>query len=264
MTLEWSDLIYWTRSTCEILVIAVLVYLLLRALERISAGGKLKGISLALGVAVLAWIAARWLQLHAIQWLLQAGIGVSALLLAVVFQPELRRLFTRLGGVFPNSDLSANASTLDQIGEALAYMVERRIGALIVFERNDRLDDYIHASPLDCEITAKVLTTMFWKDSPLHDGAVIVRAGRVAAAGVILPLTANAEFKDLSGTRHRAGIGISEDTDALALIVSEETGQLSLADRGAFTRGLSVAQVQELLASAFRPNMRSGRIRRSL
>lgn len=257
--LDWSDIVYWTRSAFEILVIAVLAYILLRALERISAGGKLKGISLALGVAVLAWIAARWLQLHAIQWLLQAGIGVSALLLAVVFQPELRRLFTRLGAVFPNSDLSANVSALDQIGEALTHMVERRMGALIIFERNDRLDEYIYSSPLDCEITAKILTTVFWKDSPLHDGAVIVRGGRVAAAGVILPLTANAEFKDLSGTRHRAGIGISEDTDALALIVSEETGQISLADRGAFTRGLSIAQVQDLLAGAFRPGARSGR-----
>lgn len=252
--LEWADINYWTRSTFEILVIAVLVYVLLRALERISAGGKLKGISLALGVVVLAWAVARWFQLHAIVWLLQAGIGVSALVLAVVFQPELRRLFTRLGGVFPNADLSANAGVLDQLGEALTQMTERRIGALMVFERNDRLDEYVHTSPLDSEITAKGLVALFWKDSPLHDGATIIRGGRVAAAGVILPLTANAEFKDLSGTRHRAGIGISEDTDALALIVSEESGQISLADRGTFTRGLTVQQVQELLASAFDPN----------
>lgn len=249
--LEWADITYWTRSAFEVLVIAVLVYILLRALERISAGGKLKGLSLALGVIVVAWIAARLLQLHAIVWLLQAFIGVSALLLTIVFQPELRRLFTRLGGIFPNVDLSANADSLAHINEALLHMTEKKMGALIIFERNDRLDDYVHTSPFDCEITAKSLITIFWKDSPLHDGAVIVRGGRVAAAGVILPLTSNPEFRDLSGTRHRAGIGISEDTDALVLIVSEETGQISLVDRGAFTRGLSITQVQELLAAAF-------------
>jgi diadenylate cyclase len=261
--IEPADVIYYARSGIQILLISVVVYALLRALERISAGGKLKGLSLALGMVVLAWIVARELQLHAIVWLLQAGIGISALVLAVVFQPELRRLFTRLGGVFPNADLSANADVLVQLSEALTQMSERRIGALMVFERNDRLDGYINSNPLDCEITAKALITLFWKDSPLHDGAVIVRGGRVAAAGVILPLTTNAEFRDLKGTRHRAGIGISEDTDALALIVSEETGQISLADRGAFTRGLSIAQVQELFAGAFRPPSRSGR-RKSL
>jgi diadenylate cyclase len=250
--LEWSDIIYYARSAVQIALISVLVYILLRALERISAGGKLKGLSLALGVIVLAWIAARELQLHAIVWLLQAGIGVSALLLAVVFQPELRRLFTRLGGIFPNQDLSANTSALHDILAAVRQMSERRIGALIVFERNDRLDDYVNTNRLDCEITPKSLVALFWKDSPLHDGAMIVRAGRVAAAGVILPLTNDPAFKDLSGTRHRAGIGISEDTDALALIVSEETGQISLADRGAFTRGLSLDQIAERLTEAFR------------
>jgi len=269
MIFETADIIYYVRAGVQILLIAGLVYALLRALERISAGGKLKGLSLALGMIVVAWITARWLQLHAIVWLLQAGIGVSTLVLAVVFQPELRRLFTRLGGVFPNQDLSANADALEQIIDALRAMSERRIGALIVFERNDRLDDYVNTSPFDCGLTDKALLTVFWKDSPLHDGAVIVRGGRVAAAGVIVPLTTNPECKDLSGTRHRAGIGISEDTDALALIVSEETGQISMADRGAFTRGLSLDQVRTLLGNAFsgsggRGTGRSARRRRLL
>jgi diadenylate cyclase len=258
MHLEWSDIIYYLRSGIEILIITVLIFYLLMALERISAGGKLRGVTLILALVVVAWMVARAFQLHAITWLLQAGIGVSALVMAVVFQPELRRLFTRMGGFFPNQDLSGNASIIQHLGEAISYLSSKRIGALIVFERNDRLDDYVVSGPLDCEISSKLITTIFWKDTPLHDGAMIVRNGRVAAAGVILPLTNNPAYRTLSGTRHRAGIGISEDTDALVLVVSEETGQISMADRGQFTRGLTRQDVELILTREFRAGNRRG------
>jgi diadenylate cyclase len=258
MHLEWSDLIYYLRSGIEIFIISVLIYYLLMAMERISAGGKLRGVTLILALVVVSWMIARAFQLHAITWLLQAGIGVSALVMAVVFQPELRRLFTRMGGFFPNQDLSGNASIVAQLGEAIGYMASKRIGALIVFERNDRLEDYVASGPMDCEISSKLITTIFWKDTPLHDGAMIVRGGRIAAAGVILPLTNNPAFRTLSGTRHRAGIGISEDTDALVIVVSEETGQISMADRGQFTRGLSRQDVELVLTREFRAGGRRG------
>lgn len=258
MPLEWSDLIYYLRSGIEILIITVLIYYLLSAMERISAGGKLRGVTLILALVVVSWMIARAFQLHAITWLLQAGIGVSALVMAVVFQPELRRLFTRMGGFFPNQDLSGNASIIQQLGESISYMSTKRIGALIVFERNDRLEDYVASGPLDCEISSKIITTIFWKDTPLHDGAMIVRSGRIAAAGVILPLTNNPAYRSLSGTRHRAGIGISEDTDALVLVVSEETGQISMADRGQFTRGLTRQDVELILTREFRAGGRRG------
>jgi len=247
MQLEWADVIYYLRSGLEILIIFVVIYNLLLALERISAGGKLKGLSLTLALVVIAWMVARFAQLNAITWLLQAGI-----VMAVVFQPELRRLFTRLGGFFPNQDLSGNQAIVGHLIDALAYMSSRHIGCLIVFERSDRLDDYVNSSPLDCEITTKSVTTIFWKDSPLHDGALIIRNGRIAAAGVILPLTNNIEYKQLSGTRHRAGIGISEDTDALVLMVSEESGQISMADRGKINRGLSHQDIEIILTREFR------------
>ncbi len=256
--LEWSDLIYYFRSGIEILIITVLIYYLLTAMERISAGGKLRGVTLILALVVVAWMIARAAQLHAITWLLQAGIGVSALVMAVVFQPELRRLFTRMGGYFPNQDLSGNAAVISHLGEAISSLASRRIGGLVVFERNDRLDDYVVSGPLDCEISAKLVMTIFWKDTPLHDGAMIVRHGRIAAAGVILPLTNNPAYRTLSGTRHRAGIGISEDTDALVLMVSEETGQISMADRGQFTRGLTRQDVELILTREFRAGGRRG------
>ncbi len=248
----WSDLTWYLRTVIEIGLIAAVIYLLLRALERISAGGKIKGISLSLAAVVGLWLAARAFQLHAISWLLQAGIGFSALVVVVVFQPELRRLFSRLGGWFPTASEPVGAESLREIAEAVSYLASRRIGALIVVERTDRLDSYIATGPLDCQLSSKALVALFWKDSPLHDGAVILRGGRIAAAGVILPLTSNVEFKGLSGTRHRAGIGISEDTDALAIIVSEETGQISLADQGNLIRGLSRQDVEILLGRIFR------------
>ncbi len=251
-----TDLTWYLRNLAELAILAVVIYHLLRALERISAGGKIKGISLILALVVGAWMGARLLQLHAISWLLQTSIGFMALVLVVVFQPELRRLFSRLGGILPTTEAPhAQAEAVGELVEAVIHCASRRIGALIVIERTDRLDHYIASSPLDCQLTAKVLTSLFWKDAPLHDGAVVVRRGRIAGAGVILPLTANAEFKGLSGTRHRAAIGISEDTDALALVVSEETGAISMADRGTLVRGLSRQDVEILLGRVWRAEL---------
>jgi diadenylate cyclase len=249
---------YYARSAIEIAILYLMLYWLLISLERISAGGKLKGLSLAIAGLVCAAMVARLAGLHAISWLLQASIGFSAIVMGVVFQPELRRLFTRMGGLFPNQDLSGNANIIEQLVDAIAFMADRRIGALVVVERSDRLDDYINTSPLDCEVTAKLVIALFWKETPLHDGAMIIRDGRIAAAGVILPLTENVEYKHLPGTRHRAGIGISEDTDALALLVSEETGSISVADRGKLIRGITRQDLEILLGRIF-----AGQIRRS-
>ncbi len=253
---DWSTLAFYLRSAIEIGLLWILLYYVLLAFERISAGGKLRGLSLVLAAVVLAAIIARVAQLNAILWLIQAAVGLSAIVLCVVFQPELRRLFTRMGTLFPNQDLSAHANIIGHLIDAVAYMSDRRIGALIVIERNDRLDDYVNNSPLDCEITAKSVATLFWKDTPLHDGAMIIRDGRISAAGVILPLTENVEYKHLPGTRHRAGIGISEDTDALAILVSEETGTISVADRGKLLRGLNRQDLEILLGRVFAAKVR--------
>lgn len=248
-----GDFAYWARTLIEIGILWVVMYLLLSALERISAGGKIKGISIFLALVVAAWMGARLLSLHAISWLIQASIGAGAIVLVVVFQPELRRLFSRMGGFFPQgADAAGAADPVPVLVEAIEYLSSKRIGALIVLERKDLLDDHVASAPLDCQLTAKALIALFWKDSPLHDGAVVVRRGRIAGAGVILPLTDNPEYKSLPGTRHRAAIGISEDTDALALVVSEETGTISLADRGRLMRGLSRQDLEILLGRSLR------------
>lgn len=253
--------VVWISPLIQIGLLTVLIYWLLLSLERISAAVKLKGLALAVILIALSAMGARFGRLHAITWLLENSLSFAFIILAVVFQPEVRRLFTRIGGLLPRHNIGDMGEAIDQIVQGVDYMSQRRIGALIVVERSDHLDNFINASPLDCQLSAKALASVFWKDSPLHDGAVIVRGGRIAAAGVILPLTENLEYKDLPGTRHRAGIGISEDTDALAVLVSEESGTISVADRGKLTRGLSSDDLAILLGRIFGPAARRGRTR---
>jgi diadenylate cyclase len=231
----------------QIIVLAAVLYFPLLALERVSATVKLKGMVLFVVAVTAAALIAEFLHLHVVVWLLRGLIGLLPVILAIVFMPELRRLLTRLGRLLPTSLASADARILVQIQEAVIYMAQRRIGALIVLERSDKLDDYMEGKTLECDATRDALVTMFWKDTPLHDGAMIIRNGRIAAAGVVLPLTENLKFKDMSGTRHRAGIGISEQTDALAILVSEETGNISVADQGALKSGLSADQLDKVL-----------------
>ena len=248
LELEWPMLYARVISPgIQIIVLAAVLYFPLLALERVSATVKLKGMVLFVVTVTLAALVAGLLRLHIVAWLLRGLIGLLPVILAIVFMPELRRLLTRLGRLLPTGLASADARILVQIQEAVVYMSQHRIGALIVLERSDKLDDYMEAKELDCDATRDALVTIFWKDTPLHDGAMIIRNGRIAAAGVVLPLTENLKYKDMSGTRHRAGIGISEQTDALAILVSEETGNISVADQGNLSSGLSADQLDKVL-----------------
>ncbi len=250
---------FYARYIIPVLETGVLFlafYWLLLSLERISAAVKLKGLAVAVAIIALAALFARFARMHAISWVMENFISFTAIILAIVFQPEVRRLFTRMGGLLPSHQSGNSEEATEQILEAVEYMSDRQIGALIVIERGDHLDNYINSSPIDCQLTTKALISLFWKDAPLHDGAVIIRSGRIAAAGVILPLTENFEYKNLSGTRHRAGIGISEDTDAFAVLVSEETGKISVADRGRLQSDLTTEDLELLLVRIFGMRLR--------
>ena len=258
--MDWERVYQHTLNPLlQITILTVIIYWLFLSLEKISAAVKLRGLAFALCLVVFGALASHFAGLHALNWLLQNAISFSAIILAIVFQPELRRLFTRMGGFMGTQVAGDNAVMIEQLTSAMEYLAARRIGALVVIERNDRLDDYIAAQPMDSQITTKLLCTIFWKDSPLHDGALIIAKGRIAGAGIILPLTENFEFKDLSGTRHRAGIGISEDTDALAILVSEETGIISVADRGKFQRNLNADDLRILLGRIYGRSVREKR-----
>ena len=219
---------HW-RDVLDIVVVAALIYRVLTLFR----GTRAVQITIGLGVLAGAAILARALQLTSLSWLLDRFWSFWVVALIVVFQPELRRalgwigqgsLLQRLTGA------AERAQVVDEVARAADSLAARRIGALIVLERATGLRQYAELGvALDALVSADLLTSLFLPYSPLHDGAVIVLGGRVVAAGCFLPLSRNMQIGRALGTRHRAALGIAEDTDAIALVVSEETGRLSLA-----------------------------------
>ncbi len=219
----------------DILVIAYLVYKAIGFLRENRAGQLVKG----LFILAVAYACAEWFDLIMIRWLLSVIMGSAIVALAIVFQPELRRILEKLGHTrFSRNQLldeeeARISRCIDNISKAVGQMQERKIGALIVFERQTQLGDVINTGTiLDAEASVSLTGNIFFPNSPLHDGALIVRDGKLFAAGCILPLSQSNEISSRMGTRHRAGIGMTENSDAIALIVSEETGAISIAQNG--------------------------------
>jgi diadenylate cyclase len=191
-----------------------------------------------LGIVLAASLGARRLELYSLGWLFDTFWAVWAIGLVVLFQPELRRVLARLGqGQFlqlmVGSGRAARTELVDDITRAAGILAARRIGALIVIERSGGLRQYAELGvPLDAVASADLLESLFLPGSPLHDGAVLVEGTRIAAAGCFLPLSRTTEVARALGSRHRAALGISEETDAVAVVVSEETGRTSLAVDG--------------------------------
>jgi diadenylate cyclase len=222
------------RDGLDIVLVAFIVYRLLVAFRGTRAAQMLVG----LGVVLAASLVARRLELATIGWLLDTLWAFWAVVLVVLFQPELRRALARLGqGKFfqalAGSSRAARAELVDEIVRASAALASRRIGALIVIERAGGLRQYAELGvPLDAVASADLLESLFQPSSPLHDGAVLIEGTRIAAAGCFLPLSRTADIARPLGSRHRAALGISEETDAVAFVVSEESGRTSLAVDG--------------------------------
>jgi diadenylate cyclase len=222
------------RDALDILVVSLIVYRLLVTFRGTRAAQMLVG----LAVLLAGSLAARRLELYSLGWLLDTFWAFWAIGLVVLFQPELRRALARLGQgqflqVVVGSSRAARAQLVDEIARAAAALAERRIGALIVIERTGGLRQYAELGvPLDAVTSGDLLESLFHPTSPLHDGAVLVEGSRIAAAGCFLPLSRTADVARALGTRHRAALGISEETDAVAVVVSEEKGRTSLAVDG--------------------------------
>ena len=235
----------------DILIVAFLIYELLRLLQKTNVIRVARGIIVLLMVLWLSGV----LGLSMINFLLRKAVELGLIALVILFQPELRRLLekmgsrSRLAGLFGNEFQSLHLdSAITQTVLACSDMSATRTGALIVFVRDNQLADPISTGTLiDASVTAELLKNLFFKNSPLHDGAVIIRDGRVAAAGCILPVSKNMNLSRDLGTRHRAGIGISEQSDAVVVIVSEETGAISVAEDGMLKRHLSPETMETLL-----------------
>ncbi|HEX6972573.1 MAG TPA: diadenylate cyclase CdaA, partial [Limnochordia bacterium] len=213
----------------DILIVAYLVFRLMLLLRGTRATAVLKG----LGLLVVASVLSRYLGLRTVSWLLDRGTTVILVALPVVFYPELRRALEHLGRGQIFSRLSALADdeierVIAAVARATRALSQARVGAIFVFERDIGLEEFIESGVrLDAAVSAELLLNLFSPTTPLHDGAVIVRGDRVAAAGCFLPLTENPHVTRNLGTRHRAALGISEQSDAVVVVVSEETGTIS-------------------------------------
>jgi len=228
--LNWYDL-RW-QDLADILLVAVLIYQLLLLLRGTQ------GIQILAGmfVLVLAHGAARHMGLATLEWFLDTFVKSFLLIVIILFQADIRRVLSRVGrrAIFRHG-LSAPGA-LEEIAAAADYLAQHHIGGLMVIERGAKLAEYAEGGiKLEALVTRELLTTLFWPNSPTHDGAVIIQGGQVLAAGCVLPLSRRPGLDKTLGTRHRAALGISELTDALAVVVSEELGRISLAREGRLT-----------------------------
>lgn len=242
----------------DILIVSVLLYQLLLLIRGTRAVQLVTGLGVLFGVYGIS----RYLGLVTLQYLLEYVGLVIPIALLVIFQPELRRMLEQLGrggvlvtGFLPHGLAREEAIRLiNDISRAARVLGLRKIGALIVLERHTGLADFIETGiKVDGVVTVQLLINLFFPNSPMHDGAAILRGNRVMAAGCLLPLSENPALSRTLGTRHRAGVGISEQTDAVAVIVSEETGTISIARDGELVRGLSEEELKAALLKLFTP-----------
>ena len=242
------------RDVIEIIVIAIVFYQLILWIQRTRAWRVLRGFLVLLVIYVLVNL----FQLNTLTWLLNKILGWGFIALVVILQPELRRILEQLGsrgffaGIFDlgfsHNEGEFGASVVNEIVQACEQMSAARTGALIVVERANSMSEIERTGiKVDAVVTSALLLNIFEHNTPLHDGAVVVRGDRVAAATCYLPLSDNTEISKNLGTRHRAGLGLSEVTDAWIVIVSEETGRISIAREGALTDRLSSAELRDEL-----------------
>ncbi len=234
----------------DILVVAYLFYRIFMLIRQTAAARIARSIILILLVSGLT----RLLQMHALHYVLSYVLELGGFALIIIFQPELRRGLERIGGkrilgFFSNQHQSSEDEyVIDQTVRACDQMSRKRVGALIVFERTIPLEQYFSSGTIiDAKVSEQLICNIFFPKAALHDGALIIRNERAVAAGCVLPLTENPRVSTDLGTRHRAGIGMSEISDALVIIVSEETGTISVADQGMLKRHLAPQTLKKLL-----------------
>lgn len=244
----------------DIVVVAYLMYQAIRLVRETRAIQLVKGLAVLVGVYAVATFA----QMRSLSFLIRYVFQYGALALLIVFQPELRRSLEQVGrtrfsslqlfgGNVDVDDINSRwRRAISAIGEAATFLSKRRIGALIVLERQSMLGEIIKTGTvIDAAPSTELLGNIFFPNSPLHDGALIIRDGRLVAAGCYLPLSDNFTISKEMGTRHRAGLGMSENSDAIIVIVSEETGVITVAKNGKLMRGFTEEQLAKELESAF-------------
>lgn len=240
----------------DIVIVAYLVYKILGFIQETRAQQLVRG----LVVLGIVFFLSDFLKLYLLNWLLRNFVTMGLFALIVLFQPELRRGLEQLGrrnivsGQFRSLDKENAIEVVKEIVSAVDDFSATRTGALIVFERETMLNDIIETGTIvDARISVRLLGNLFYEGSPLHDGAVIIRGDRIHAASCVLPLTEKKNIGRNLGTRHRAGLGVSEVSDALVIVVSEETGVISVAENGNFRRFMDLKSVEKILLGVYMP-----------
>ena len=240
------------KAALQIVLLAVPLYYLLKFLRRSRGFPILAGL---LAVLLALYGASLLFDLDALHWIVGHGAVWIPFVLVVVFQPELRRIFANIGGTHARTALRKEAAVgvVSQLAKAFEALQEEKIGAIVAIEREESLAPFTTGGRwIDAPVNAELLLTVFYPGTALHDGGVIVRGDRIAWAGCIFPLAMD-ERRRAFGTRHRAAVGLSDRTDAIVVVVSEETGRVSVAYRGELLRGVSHNSLVQILGAAFEP-----------
>jgi len=240
----------WILDLLDILLVSIIVYRLLLIIKGTKAAQMLIG----LGVLLIASLLSRYLELYTVDWLIQSFWAQAVIALIILFQPEIRRALAQMGETqfFPSFTSAEELKSLEEIVRAAVALANRKIGALIVIERETSLKDFVEVgTPLDAKVSKELLMSLFHPASPIHDGAVVIKGNRIVAAGCFLPITLSPEVSRALGTRHRAGLGLAEETDAVVIVVSEETGVISLAISGKLETNLDMGKLRNVLTDLF-------------
>lgn len=245
--MNFWDIINMTwRPVIEITVLAVVIYYAFNFVRKTKAWPVVMGIF----VLLLAMIVTKFLELEVLHFLLNALVALLAVASVVLFQPELRRLLAELGSLPQAGPARDEREHVETIVESAERLAEARIGALMAIEQNMVLDEAVESGVvIDCKATPEMLETVFFPNNAIHDGGVTLRKGRIVKAACIFPLTQRQDLNKSMGTRHRAAIGLSEESDAVVVVVSEETGGVSYAYKGELHRGISVKDLRAFLTS---------------
>ncbi len=245
-----ADIAFGWRDVLDICLVTLLIYNLIAMAQKTRAMAAIYGLCSIIAV----YFVARKLELNTLNWIVENILSSLLILIIIVFQKDIRHALNTLGShnwkLFSFFSKREDNTALQTIAEAAVAMAQRKIGALIVLERNVPLEDTTERGVvIDASISKELLVSIFWPNSPLHDGATIIRSGRIAAGGCILPLSTSFAKRDL-GTRHRAALGITEESDAVVVIVSEERGHVTVAVEGKLTSPLDEAKLLRVLLAA--------------
>ncbi|MBO9131411.1 diadenylate cyclase CdaA [Bacillus sp. 165] len=253
---DMTVILKYLSNIVDIALVWFVIYKLILLIRGTKAVQLLKGIIVIVVVRILSSV----FKLHTLQWLMDQALTWGFLAVIIIFQPELRRALEQLGrgSLFSrgmNHEEDEQASIVDSIVKAVEYMAKRRIGALISVERETGMNDYIETGILmDAALSSELLINIFIPNTPLHDGAVIMQKDKITAAACYLPLSESPFISKELGTRHRAALGISEVTDSVTIVVSEETGTISLTKNGELHRELKSEQLREMLIKELNPH----------